>query len=238
MSMRTMAAVAVLVVICIAATLLAGEPKRLTIALDAVMDQSQQKKTGVSRLSSEERAALEEWLAWFAISMRGSSVPLGVADVKKATPVAAPPKAARPTGAVPGEPLDKDSDGSGVRRVDLGPIEFTPTTLKERNLVSAGLGQPASSQRETASGGMGYSLTGVGAYARLGEKHWVKEKVDRGAFILLEDGSLWEISPSNRIDTASWVPVDTVVVIGNDSLKYPYKLVSGRNAVEARLIAW
>ncbi len=73
-------------------------------------------------------------------------------------------------------------------------------------------------------------------YLGLGQKHWVKEKIDRGAFIQLEDRSLWQISRLDRIDTTLWLPMQDVVVIENPSGLYPYKLISEGDAVEATLI--
>jgi len=83
------------------------------------------------------------------------------------------------------------------------------------------------------SGGAGRS----GGYVGVGRKHWVKEKIDSGAFIKLEDGSLWQISAIDKINTMLWLPTDNVVVIESKNPQYPYKLVGERDAAEARLVS-
>ncbi len=69
--------------------------------------------------------------------------------------------------------------------------------------------------------------------------HWVSEKIDGGRIIELEDGSLWEISPLDRIDTMLWLVVQNISVIKRDDLLYPYYLLnkSTGDMVEAKLIS-
>jgi hypothetical protein len=42
------------------------------------------------------------------------------------------------------------------------------------------------------------------AYAALGPGHFVRAVNDDGQFVTLEDGSVWEIEPSRRFETADW----------------------------------
>ena len=76
-------------------------------------------------------------------------------------------------------------------------------------------------------------------YARVGSGHWISEKVDRGRFILLEDGSLWEISPIDRINTMLWLVAEKIIVIENADPFYPYKLINSDSGdtAEAKLIS-
>jgi len=76
-----------------------------------------------------------------------------------------------------------------------------------------------------------------GAYVDVGRKHWVSEKIGGGAFIKLEDGSMWQISPLDKINTALWLPTDNVVVVETGSVQYPYKLVGERDTAEAKLVS-
>lgn len=60
----------------------------------------------------------------------------------------------------------------------------------------------------------------------LGTGHWVSEKLDGGRYIRLEDGSLWEIAPLDRINTALWLNADQIVVTASNDVLYPYLLVN------------
>lgn len=59
-----------------------------------------------------------------------------------------------------------------------------------------------------------------GYYANTGGGHWVKEKIDSGRMILLEDGSLWEISSMDRLNTTLWLRITNITVIESDDC-YP-----------------
>ncbi len=75
-------------------------------------------------------------------------------------------------------------------------------------------------------------------YGAVGDGHWVKEKIGRGEYILLEDGSLWEISRLDRIDTALWLNTESIVVLENTSGLLPYKLINtdSEDVVEAKYL--
>lgn len=74
-------------------------------------------------------------------------------------------------------------------------------------------------------------------YPGVGQKHWVREKIDNGALIKLEDGSLWQISPFDRINTMLWLPIDDVIVIESKNPHYPYMLIGERDTAEAKLLS-
>jgi len=80
--------------------------------------------------------------------------------------------------------------------------------------------------------------TRLGGYLGVGEKHYLKEKIDRGKLLLLSDGSLWEVSSLDRINTTLWMRLDDCVVLENDSSIYPYKIVnlSDKEMVEAKYL--
>lgn len=74
-------------------------------------------------------------------------------------------------------------------------------------------------------------------YAGLGGDHWIQKVIDSGKLILLEDGSLWEVSPIDVITSMLWLPVSEITVIENDGL-FPYKLTNTDDgeSVEAKYI--
>jgi hypothetical protein len=78
-----------------------------------------------------------------------------------------------------------------------------------------------------------------GIYPNTGSGHWVKKRIDRGRFVLLEDRSLWRINPVDRIDSSLWLPLEDIAVVDNGNPRYPYRLVNAdaSDVVEARLIA-
>ncbi|MEM5871920.1 MAG: hypothetical protein QW051_03540 [Candidatus Aenigmatarchaeota archaeon] len=44
------------------------------------------------------------------------------------------------------------------------------------------------------------------------EKHWIRYKSDDGSIIILEDGSVWEVNPIDRIYSILWLPTDDVII--------------------------
>jgi hypothetical protein len=148
-----------LVVVIVAGLAFAAETPKASVSLADLMTKEELKATGVSRLSSAERAALEEWLTCFAVAV--------AKNAEKAT---------------------------------------APASKSQR-------------------------------YSGVGQRHWVKERIDRGAYIKLEDGSLWQVSPLDKLNTMLWLPTDDVIVIEGSNPLYPYKLVGERDAAEAKLVA-
>lgn len=41
--------------------------------------------------------------------------------------------------------------------------------------------------------------------------HWIKEVSSNGAIVILEDGSVWEINSTDRIDSQLWLSTENVV---------------------------
>ncbi len=67
-----------------------------------------------------------------------------------------------------------------------------------------------------------------GTYAGIGSGHWIQKNIDSGAFILLEDDSLWEVDPLDRIDSSLWLPISEITVIESSggSPGYDYLLIN------------
>lgn len=51
-----------------------------------------------------------------------------------------------------------------------------------------------------------------------GTKHWIKSKSSDGSTITLEDGSVWQVDPINRIDTILWLPTENVLILDQNTL--------------------
>lgn len=67
----------------------------------------------------------------------------------------------------------------------------------------------------------------------------VKETVDNGRFVLLDDGSLWEVSPLETIDSTLWLRLENIIVVeSSDEPGYPYRLVNtdAKSVVSAKLV--
>ena len=75
-------------------------------------------------------------------------------------------------------------------------------------------------------------------YVGIGEGHWINKVEGDGKYVHLEDGSVWEISPLDRIDTMLWLPVTDITVAEGDDPNYPYRLTNtdDNEAVDAKLI--
>ena len=75
-------------------------------------------------------------------------------------------------------------------------------------------------------------------YFNTGGRHWVSKNIDSGKFIKLEDGSLWEISPIDKINSMLWLPISNITVIESKNPYYPYTLINTDEGtkVEAKLL--
>jgi hypothetical protein len=59
--------------------------------------------------------------------------------------------------------------------------------------------------------------SGVKVYAGVGGGHWIQKNVESGKYIILEDGSIWEIDPLEKIDSMLWLPISEITVIESSS---------------------
>ena len=80
--------------------------------------------------------------------------------------------------------------------------------------------QQHGSAKETTSARADYFAVGGG--------HWIKENVGQGSLMILEDGTLWQIDPMDKIDAMLWLPISTIAVVrsASGSPGYDYLLVN------------
>ena len=123
--MRQIAKLVMISILVLGVVVFAADTPNKILSLNKIMTKTEQDRTGISKLSANEKAALETWLTNFVI-------------------------------------------GIAARKSNI--------------------------------------------YLGVGQEHWVQETIDSGAFIRLEDNSLWEISPIDRINTILWLPIDNVIV--------------------------
>jgi hypothetical protein len=63
------------------------------------------------------------------------------------------------------------------------------------------------------------------AYAAVGPGHFIRAVNDDGQYVTLEDGSVWEIEPSRRFETADWeVQAAVTVRRANGAGVFTYEL--------------
>lgn len=55
--------------------------------------------------------------------------------------------------------------------------------------------------------------------------HWISENHD-GKVLELEDGSLWQISDYDQVDTALWLAMSDIDLTESSNPYYPYKLIN------------
>jgi hypothetical protein len=65
-------------------------------------------------------------------------------------------------------------------------------------------------------------------YSGVGGGHWISKVIDNGAYIRLEDGSLWEVASVDRVYTSIWLPVTEITVIKAENAvgDYSYLLIN------------
>ena len=70
--------------------------------------------------------------------------------------------------------------------------------------------------------------SGAKTYAGVGGGHWVKKNVDGGTYMILEDGSLWQIDPIDKVDAILWLPISDITVTESSSGSpgYDYLLIN------------
>lgn len=76
-------------------------------------------------------------------------------------------------------------------------------------------------------------------YFNTGGGHWISKNIDSGKIIKLEDGSLWEISPIDKIHSMLWLPISNITVVESKNPLYPYLLINTDDGekVEAMLVS-
>ena len=51
----------------------------------------------------------------------------------------------------------------------------------------------------------------TGTAAACEDGHWIESVSSDGRIVILEDGSVWEVDPVDRIDSMLWLPVSEIV---------------------------
>jgi hypothetical protein len=71
-------------------------------------------------------------------------------------------------------------------------------------------------------------------YIGIHEEHWLRDKLEEGRIVILEDGSTWEVHPSDRQRTKRWLRISTVTVKYAQKESHPYVLSNSTEGEEAR----
>jgi len=71
-------------------------------------------------------------------------------------------------------------------------------------------------------------------YPRIREEHWLRDKFDEGRIVLLEDESMWEIHPADRLTAARWLRISTIAVEHTQEEGYPYRLTNSTEGETVR----
>jgi len=73
-------------------------------------------------------------------------------------------------------------------------------------------------------------------YTRTRQEHWLCDKHEDGLVLLLEDESMWEIHPSDRLNVVRWLRMSTIIVEHSpkDVYPYPYLLTNNTEKETAR----
>ena len=53
------------------------------------------------------------------------------------------------------------------------------------------------------------------AQSRCEDGHWIEAVLDDGRLIKLEDGSLWQVDPIDRVTSSIWLPISDIIICGN-----------------------
>jgi len=95
--------------------------------------------------------------------------------------------------------------------------------------------------QDFANGGVGGNIPMPGQPAGIVARanHWIKSVVERGQTIQLEDGSLWQLNPLNKVDAILWLAMERITIVDSGNALYPHKLINtdGRSTAEAKLIS-
>jgi len=72
-------------------------------------------------------------------------------------------------------------------------------------------------------------------YAGIGEGHWIEKNIGDGEYIKLEDGSLWEVDPFDKVDAALWLSLSEITVLesSDGSPGYDFVLVNTDDSEKA-----
>ena len=114
----------------------------------------------------------------------------------------------------------------------------TETTIKEgqpQKVRTPGTTAAANQERATTKSA---ASTVERVYSGENQEHSIALVMDFGARIKLEDGSLWEINPSDRFKTREWLVTHRIKMVRGLFDRYPFRFtsVNKNTMVDAKLI--
>ena len=71
-------------------------------------------------------------------------------------------------------------------------------------------------------------------YTRTHEEHWLRDKLEEGRTLILEDESIWEVHPSDREITKRWLRISTITVKDTENGSHPHLLSNRTEGEDAR----
>jgi len=71
-------------------------------------------------------------------------------------------------------------------------------------------------------------------YTRIHEEHWLRDKLEEGRTLILDDESIWEVHPSDREMTQRWLRISTITVKATEKGSHPYLLSNRTEGEDAR----
>lgn len=71
-------------------------------------------------------------------------------------------------------------------------------------------------------------------YTRTHEEHWLRDKLEEGRTLILEDESIWEVHPSDREITKRWLRISTIKVKDTEKGSHPYLFSNCTEGEDAR----
>jgi len=122
---------------------------------------------------------------------------------------------------------DQPNPNANQNRNELQEMQDALTLLKQmQDLVNGGTGG-------------NLPLPGLAGGGVAGGNHWIKSVVERGQKIQLEDGTVWQINPLNKVDAILWLATERITIVDSGNAFYPHKLIntSSKSTAEAMLIS-
>jgi hypothetical protein len=72
-------------------------------------------------------------------------------------------------------------------------------------------------------------------YERVRDEHWLRDKLDDGKLLILNDDSIWQVHPSDSTITARWLRGSTINVEQSQAQSYPFVLRNQTEGESARV---
>lgn len=185
------------------------------IPIDRVMSPEELARTGIGQLSAQQRVALEAWLARYTAAVAQVARRHNDADIDPDARVRRldPDEAAH---------VSAPDDDSAADETTPPPTVFAAPT-------------PAVRDADRPRAGRAHPRT-----APVGDR--VLRNIDDGSFVMLADGTMWEINLPDRPTSDTWTAGDYVIVRRDPAPvgDYDYILVNGaaHGSARARFAGW